>query len=345
MSASRFLPAEALLKAGVTSGAYPGGVLEVGRSEGVSWRSVAGRLTYEPGSSAVTESTIYDLASLTKVIVTTSLAMRLVDSGRLSLASKISAHIPAWKDPTRTHTTVRDLLEHCSGLSGWLPLYREHTGRRAFEHAIAAGALEYAPWTRSIYSDLGFMLLGFIVHDAGEASLADQFAGVSTALHFAPFESLRPGIAPTEIDPEDGRSLGGEVHDENARALGGVAGHAGLFGTVAAVGEFARLVLRTYTVETILGRPETLRRFVTRSTVPASSRALGWDTMLPTSSCGTRMSSRAIGHVGFTGTSLWIDPGRDVYVALLTNRVHPTRDNNAIRELRPAIHDAVMGAM
>jgi serine-type D-Ala-D-Ala carboxypeptidase len=104
-------------------------------------------------------------------------------------------------------------------------------------------------------------------------------------------------------------------------------------------------VLRTYTVETILGRPETLRRFVTRSTVPASSRALGWDTMLPTSSCGTRMSSRAIGHVGFTGTSLWIDPGRDVYVALLTNRVHPTRDNNAIRELRPAIHDAVMGAM
>jgi CubicO group peptidase (beta-lactamase class C family) len=153
-------------------------------------------------------------------------------------------------------------------------------------------------------------------------------------------------MAPTEYDAGRGRLLRGEVHDENARALGGVAGHAGLFGNAASVGAFARLVLRTYATETTLARPDTLRRFVTRSTVPGSSRALGWDTMLPTSSCGSLLSPRAIGHTGFTGTSLWIDPGRDLYIVLLTNRVHPNRENlEGLRRLRPAVHDAIVRAV
>jgi CubicO group peptidase (beta-lactamase class C family) len=139
--------------------------------------------------------------------------------------------------------------------------------------------------------------------------------------------------------------LVGEVHDENAWALGGVAGHAGLFGTAPAVGAFARLVLKTLTRPTALGRPETLRRFLTRSTVPASSRALGWDTMLLTSSCGTRMSPAAFGHTGFTGTSLWIDPAREIYVVLLTNRVHPTREADGFHAVRPAVHDAVISEL
>ena len=141
-----------------------------------------------------------------------------------------------------------------------------------------------------------------------------------------------------------GRLLTGEVHDENCWALGGAAGHAGLFGTAAAVGAFARAVLRTIGGEPILAQPETMRAFITRGAVPGSSRALGWDTMLPTSSCGTLMSPTAIGHTGFTGTSLWIDWERDLYVVLLTNRVHPTRENNAIRRVRPAVHDAVVEA-
>jgi CubicO group peptidase (beta-lactamase class C family) len=150
-------------------------------------------------------------------------------------------------------------------------------------------------------------------------------------------------MAPTHVDPWRGHLLLGEVDDENAWALGGIAGHAGLFGTAAAVGDYARHVLQVLGGRTGAFRTETLRTFVTRrSDIPGSSRALGWDTMLPTSSCGTRMSPRAFGHTGFTGTSLWIDPDAGVYVALLTNRVHPSRDNDAIARVRPAVHDGVM---
>jgi CubicO group peptidase (beta-lactamase class C family) len=161
----------------------------------------------------------------------------------------------------------------------------------------------------------------------------------------------RARCAPTELDLWRGRLLQGEVHDENCWVLGGVAGHAGLFGTAAAVGAFARAVLRTIGGATgpalppeldLQVKPETLARFVQKSMVPGSSRALAWDTMLPTSSCGTRLSPRAIGHTGFTGTSLWIDPAQDLYIVLLTNRVHPARDNNQIQPVRRALHDAIV---
>jgi CubicO group peptidase (beta-lactamase class C family) len=152
-------------------------------------------------------------------------------------------------------------------------------------------------------------------------------------------------MAPTEHDDWRGRDLVGEVHDENAAALGGVAGHAGLFGTAASVGAYARLVLRAFTEKTTLGDPELMRRFSSRTRVPGSSRALGWDTMLPTSSCGTRLSASSIGHAGFTGTTLWIDHERDLYVVLLTNRVHPTRENTKLTAIRPQVHDAIIEAL
>jgi CubicO group peptidase (beta-lactamase class C family) len=162
-------------------------------------------------------------------------------------------------------------------------------------------------------------------------------------IQFAPPSLWRARIAPTEQDPWRGRLLVGEVHDENAAALGGIAGHAGLFGTAAAVGSYARHLLQVLDGRAGVIRRATLEEFVTkRADIPGSSRALGWDTMLPTSSCGTLMSARAFGHTGFTGTSLWIDPEKDVYVALLTNRVHPTRANEAIKHVRPAVHDAVV---
>jgi CubicO group peptidase (beta-lactamase class C family) len=166
-------------------------------------------------------------------------------------------------------------------------------------------------------------------------------------LFFIPPHSSPPlpaPIAPTEHDPWRGRILEGEVHDENAAALGGIAAHAGLFGTARAVGAFARRVLQTFQEPTSLGTPALMREFAARSRVAGSSRALAWDTMLPTSSCGSRMSATAIGHTGFTGTSLWIDWERDLYVVLLTNRVHPTRQNEALIGLRPKLHDAIVDA-
>jgi CubicO group peptidase (beta-lactamase class C family) len=181
-------------------------------------------------------------------------------------------------------------------------------------------------------------------------SLATQFhrlASYFTAepLRFNPPRAWRVRTAPTEVDEWRGRLLVGEVHDENTWALRGAAGHAGLFGTAAAVGAFARAVLRTIAGEPIVASPETVRTFITRTNVPGSSRALGWDTMLPTSSCGTQLSHTSIGHTGFTGTSLWIDWERDLYVVFLTNRVHPTRTNEAIRTVRPQLHDAVVAGV
>jgi CubicO group peptidase (beta-lactamase class C family) len=354
-----FAGADALIADGINAGAFPGAAVEVGMRGAVAWRKAFGTLSYDSGSSPATVDTIFDLASLTKVIATATLAMRAVDDGRIALDDPVKRWLPDWRGADRESVTIRDLLEHSSGLTAYLPLFRDYTGRAEFQQAISSLPLEYEPRSHALYSDLGYILLGFILEDARRpttpapgtfdpsATFSSQWRRVASLLTdqpllFSPPRYWRNHIAPTEHDPWRGRTLHGEVHDENAWALGGAAGHAGLFGTVAAVGAFAQAVLHTIHDEPILARTETLRRFITRSNVPGSSRALGWDTMLPSSSCGTRMSPSAIGHTGFTGTSLWIDWERDVYVVLLTNRVHPSRDNNAIQRLRPAFHDAVL---
>jgi CubicO group peptidase (beta-lactamase class C family) len=194
------------------------------------------------------------------------------------------------------------------------------------------------------------MLLGFILER--EVSLAARFdalrrqMGLVEDMQFYFPAIWKPRTAPTEIDPWRERLLVGEVHDENAAALGGAAGHAGLFGTAAAVGQYARHLLQILEGRAGAFQRATLETFIARRTdIPGSSRALGWDTMLPASSCGSAMSPRAFGHTGFTGTSLWIDPDRGIYVVLLTNRVHPSRANDAIKQIRPAVHDAVMGEL
>ncbi len=351
--------AEVLLHA-VLERAFPAAAVEVGRSAGPLWRRAFGTLTYDPSSPPCGDDTLFDLASLTKVMATTTLMMRAVDAGLVRLDDPASAWLPAWRGGDRERVTVRDLLAHASGLPAYLPYFRDHTGRAEFEPAICRTPLEYQPRTRSIYSDLGFILLAFILDDVELVAQSDPSvakAGFGARFHtvasfigadpllFNPSRSLRPRIAPTETEEWRGRELRGEVHDENAWALGGAAGHAGLFGTAAAVGAFARAALRTIGGEPLLSAPETCREFIARTDVPGSSRALGWDTMLPTSSCGTRLSPTAIGHTGFTGTSLWVDWERDLYIVLLTNRVHPTRDNYRIRLVRPAFHDAVVAAV
>ena len=325
---------------------FPAAVIEVGRAARPEWRQAVGTLTYDPASLPTREDTIFDLASLTKVLATTPLVMRLVERGGLGLDDPVARYLQTWRGSDREAVTIRDLLSHSSGLPAYQPFYRTRHGREAIEQAIVATPLEYPPNTKSIYSDLGFMLLGFILADV--APLEAQFDALHGQMQnpedlqfFAP-ELWKKRTAPTR-QAETRGLLVGDVDDDNAWALGGAAGHAGLFGTAAAVGACARHFLQVLSGRVGAFQPETLRTFVTRrDDVPGSSRALGWDTMLPTSSCGTRMSPQAFGHTGFTGTSLWIDPENDIYVVLLTNRVHPDASNDAIQDVRRAVHDAVM---
>ena len=330
--------AAAIIDKGIRARAFPGATIETGRHDAVLWNAAFGRFTYADDAPAVGPDTIYDLASLTKVIATTTRAMQAIEAGALSLETRVADRLSAWRGADRDMVTIADLLEHASGLTAYLPFFRDHHGRADFERAICTMPLEYAPRTQSIYSDLGFILLGFILADAG-FTLANLGSIV-----FNPPNDWKSRTTPTELDLWRGRLIQGEVHDENAWALGGVAGHAGMFGAASAVGSFARDVLKGLRGATTFARPETFARFARKSTVPGSSRALGWDTMLPTSSCGTGLSARALGHTGFTGTSLWIDPEQDLYVVLLTNRVHPSRDNNAIQPIRRAVHDEIVAS-
>ena len=342
-----FRAARDVVRAAVSTRVFPGAVVEVGTATRPVWQDAIGTLTYDQGAASTRLDTVYDLASLTKVLATASIAMRAVEQGAIGLDDRVHQHAAAWGGTDRGDVTLRDLLSHSSGLPAWAPLYRTDEGANGFERAICLTPLEYVPRARSTYSDLGFMLLGLIL--SREHSLATRFdalwasIGAGEDLQFLPPTAWRFRTAPTEVDAWRRRLLVGEVHDENGFALGGVAGHAGLFGTASAVGTFARHILQVLDgwggafAQTMLA--ECVAR---RVEIPDSSRALGWDTMLPTSSCGERMSWRAFGHTGFTGTSLWIDPDAGCYVVLLSNRVHPSRTGEGIDAVRAAFHDAVM---
>jgi len=356
----RLEQAAALLERAVAEGVTPGGVLLVARRGAVALERAAGRLTYDDDAPAVSPSTIYDLASLTKVIATTTLMMRRVESGALDLDGTAASYLPELKGSPVGGATLRDLLAHSSGLPCCTELFRElgegldrDEARARYLKHIAATDLEVGPRERSIYSDLGVLLLGEILERESGHGLAELVEdevldplGVADT-GYLPVDSLRKRIAPTEFDPWRGHLPHGEVHDENTHALGGIAPHAGLFGTARDVAEFAHAMLNggAYRGRRIAGR-DTIALFTRRAElVPGSSRALGWDTPSDPSSAGRYFSARSYGHTGFTGTSLWIDPDLELIVVLLTNRVHPTRENIAIRRLRPAIHDAVVLAI
>lgn len=331
--------------------AFPCACVEVGTSRQVLLAHAAGTLTYEAEAAPASSATVFDLASLTKVLVTMPMAMHAIARGVVALDTKVGDRVRHWRADDRATATIADLLAHSAGLTAHLPFYRDHAGRPDVEHAIATLPLEYPVGSRSIYSDLGFMLLGWLLEDALEqrapAFLAPLAAAIgATTLQFRPPAALRPRTAPTGTSPWRGRTLVGEVHDDNCALLGGVAGHAGAFGTAADVGRWAQAWLSGLrpNASSPFGPPAWLRRFMQRSPVAGSSRALAWDTMLRTSSCGTRMSADAVGHTGFTGTSLWIDHRRDLYVVILTNRVHPDASNQAILDIRRRVHDAVIDA-
>jgi len=333
-------------------GAFPGGVLAVGHRGALVHLYPFGRLTYEADAPPVTPETLYDLASLTKVVATTTMAMILLDEGRLDLERPVHELLPGFQGPGKEAVTVRHLLTHSSGLPAIVQFYKEVQGRAAYRERLLALDLVYPPGSRSVYSDPGVILLGEILEQAAGQSLeAFVRARVFEPLgmretQFRPPAELRFRIAPTEFDPWRGRLVHGEVHDENAFALGGVAPHAGLFSTAGDLARFAQMLLNGGTLEgrRIVSR-ETVELFTRKARIPGSDRALGWDTKSAEgSSAGSLLSARSFGHTGFTGTSIWIDPERQLFIILLTNRVHPTRENNLIREVRPAMADAVASA-
>ena len=329
---------------------FPGASAVIGYRNRIVFHKAYGKMTYSPKSPAATTDTVYDLASLTKVVSTTTLAMQLFEQGQLKLDDPLTRFYPSFTGGGREKITVCHLLTHTSGLPAHLPLFRKVSGKQEMVERVLNLPLVHEPSLRAEYSDFGVILLGDIIEKLTGKTLetlaSEQIfrpLGMSHTL-FNPPASMKSKIAPTEQDPWRGRLLRGEVHDENAYAMGGVAAHAGLFGTSGDLAIFCQMILNggVYNHHRVVLR-STLERFTTRQRKPAdSSRALGWDTPSEGSSAGTLLSSNAYGHTGFTGTSMWIDPSSELFIILLTNRVYPSRNNNAIREFRGRFADSVV---
>jgi CubicO group peptidase (beta-lactamase class C family) len=352
-----------LLEEGVAQGVFPGAVAGVSVRGAVGEERVlvrAGKL--EPEGADVELTTPYDLASLTKPVVAVT-ALRLVQRGALAMDQHASQHVPELADTHGGESTLGQLLSHRAGLSPWGGLYKEapaaygSAATRAFMLREAAMRVDpEPPASGSVYSDLGYLVAGEMIARAAQLTL-DQVVqrevtgplGLTRELYYAAAlddvgqARLRERVAPTELCSFRQRLLRGEVHDENCAVYGGVAGHAGLFGTLAGVLRLGRTML-----DVVEGRAGFVDRALLHWALaarPGGGHVVGWDTRnAEGSSAGAFFSARAFGHLGFTGTSIWCDPARSLCAVLLTNRVHPTRDNIKIREFRPRFHDAVVRA-
>ncbi len=331
--------------------AFPGGVAVVGSRAGILAQSAVGVLD-RADPVRPDERTIWDLASLTKVVGMTSAVLHLAQQGKIDLDAPVQRYLPEWTGAGKDRVTVRHLLTHSAGLPAWRPLYKEAGTPSEALALVFATPLDTLPGVRMVYSDLGAILM---------AQVATRVAGLPfdryatervfrplgmTETAWRPASALRPRIAPTEVDPWRQRHLRGEVHDENAFALGGVSGHAGLFSTATDLSRLARMYLGYGRLDGVrVFDSATVVRFTAHADSPLSNRALGWEKPTASNSAGRRLSPSAFGHTGFTGTSLWIDPAQDVFILLLTNRVNPTRENRKIGQVRIAVADAVMGAL
>ncbi|MGI8402355.1 MAG: serine hydrolase domain-containing protein [Gemmatimonadaceae bacterium] len=361
---------DSIVAVAIAQGAAPGVALAVGRWGRLVHLRGYGRIDVAPDAPAVTDSTMFDMASLTKVVATTTAAMILEDEGKLNLDAPVHVYLPELDAPEKSGITVRMILTHSGGLEAFAALWRDYRGRVDYLRQINARPLSYAPGDSVIYSDWDFVLAGLIIERITGMRLDDFLASrVWQPLHmsdtrFNPLASdpipadsactaafradnpLLGRIAMTEIDTIYRHThVHGVVHDENACALGGVAGHAGLFASARDVAVFCQMLLNGGQYGGVrLIQPTTIARWTARQT-SHSSRALGWDTPSAPSSAGRFFSPRSFGHTGFTGTSIWVDPERGLFVVLLTNRVDPTRSNTRHEALRRDIADAVQAAI
>jgi serine-type D-Ala-D-Ala carboxypeptidase len=343
-----------VLRSGIGQRAFPGAAIAVTHQGKLIAHKALGRFTYDATSTAVTADTIYDLASVTKVIATTAGCMILHDRGLFKLDQPLADLLPdfaAQQDAARRRQiTLCMLLSHSSGLPAYIKLFQTALNKDELIQRALRVPLAAAPGSRAEYSDIGFILLGQALEKLSHEPL-DQFCQreIFAKLNlghtcFNPPAELKLAIPPTEDDRTfRHRLIQGEVNDENASVMGGVAGHAGCFATSLDVSVFAQCMLREGTP---LVKKETLEIFTRRQDLPpGTSRALGWDTPSQPSQSGKYFSSRSYGHLGYTGTSLWIDSDRQLSVTLLTNRTWPDRGSQSIKHIRPAFHNAVIESL
>jgi serine-type D-Ala-D-Ala carboxypeptidase len=341
-----------ILTHAIDARAFPGCAVAITHHGELVAEKAMGRFTYEPSSSVVSPDALFDLASVTKVVATTAMAMALYERGILDLEAPVSTVVPEFSssDDRHNEVTLRMLLAHSSGLPAYEKLFLRANNREDLLRAAFSTGLSSDPGTRAEYSDIGFIILAVALERLADEPLdsfcqREVFGPLGMAqTTFNPAKSFRAKIVPTAEDTTfRHRVIQGEVQDENAFVLGGVAGHAGLFSTASDIARFSHAMLNGG--HPILRAP-TVELFKRRESLPpGTSRALGWDTPSSPSQSGKHFSPRSFGHLGYTGTSLWIDPERHLSVTLLTNRTWPDCQNQAIKQVRPAFHDAVIEAI
>ncbi|MFL5616547.1 MAG: serine hydrolase domain-containing protein [Gemmatimonadaceae bacterium] len=339
---------QSILRRSFADSAFPGAYAVIGTRAGVLVEDSVGHLDWGP-SAVPDEHSLWDLASLTKVVGMTTAIMQLHEQGKVDLDAPLQRYIPEWQGPHKELVTVRQLITHTSGLPAFKAYDQQTHDRDSIAKLMFGTQLDTLPGVRMIYSDIGAYMLGRLVERLSGESL-DQYVlnhvfkplGMNETMYNPP-AALKPRIAPTEIDPIRGGKVWGVVHDERAYYLGGVSAHAGIFSSAHDLSRFARMYLNGGTLNGVrIVQPQTIALFTTRQ---VEDRALGWQKPDGRNSAGHLMSDRAFGHTGFTGTSIWIDPARDVFVILLSNRVNPTRANTKIGRVRVAIADAVMSTL
>ncbi len=345
-----FNEVEKLIKNSISDSTFPGAVLLVWKQGKIIFEKPFGHLTYDKGSAEVTTNTIYDLASLTKVIATTTAAMICMDRKLFSLDDKAAKYIPPFAMNGKEDITIKNLLMHNSGLPAFKRFYKSHNTAEEVLNDIYSSSLSYTTGTKTVYSDLGMITLGKIIEKVTGKALEvfctqEIFKPLGmNDTYFNPPSSLKSRIAPTEFDNYwRNRLLIGEVHDETASLLQGVAGNAGLFSTAGDISKFMQMMLQKgmFDEKRIIDS-STVKLFTRRQ---SNGRGLGWDMKSPEgSSAGNLFSSNSYGHTGYTGTSVWADTVNDLFVIFLTNRVYPTRENNKIIRIRPQLHDLIFKA-
>ena len=346
-----FSEVEKVVNDAIKDSAFPGAAVLISKDGTIYFYKAFGNYTYHKDSKEVTINTIYDLASLTKVIATTTAAMICIDRYLLKLDDKVSKYIPEFSSNKKENVTIKNLLLHNSGLPSWKKFWGVYDNPEDIFNTIYNSELEYETGTKTIYSDLGLITLGKIIEKVSGKSLSDFckeeiFVPLEmNDTYFNPPDSLKYRIAPTEFDNYwRKRLLIGEVHDEASALLKGVAGHAGLFSTAEDIHNLLITILNKgkYKEKQII-KSSTIELFIKK--YDNSTRALGWDIKSPEgSSSGKYFSESSFGHTGFTGTSVWVDPVKEIAVVFLTNRVYPTRENRKIIRVRPELHDAVIKA-
>lgn len=364
-NAQNFSNVEDLINNAIRDNYFPGAQLLVANSKEVIYNGNFGNYDFTDNSLPVTSETIYDIASLTKVIATTTAVMILADRNLIDPDEKVSFYLPEFSSEEKNNITVKNLLLHNSGLKAWIPFYKTCKNKSDVFNTICSEKLDYTTGTKFVYSDLGFILLGFIVEKISRTSL-DKFCeenifvplGMSFTM-FNPNPDYQKLAAPTENDTYFRmRQIKGEVHDESAFVMGGVSGNAGLFSNANDLNLYMKMLVnkgyfkderrmnaKNQTFQLIKPGTITLFSQLFSNTGYENSRALGWDTYPKPnkypSQCGSLISRNCIGHTGFTGTSIWYDFDRDIYIIFLTNRIYPTRNNPGIFKFRPELHDEI----